>query len=307
MRWMRGKIRLAAAIVGASLILTLACGAPKPALAAFNPTLKGKEGFINLAGWSLGAAALAWTVRYMHQNSPAARSAGYPRELGPGEWFFGLYFGYSDIPTLDWKFTLNGTQNLTGVVAKDIRYKPGVGGGLKFGRYFDWAPWFGMELETRFSRNNIPDKQGTIAPTQPFQPSPVLREPDWCMIWAIQVNLLARYGFLKDKEVTFGRLQPYVGLGTGFNINYGRYDSTKNLALETLGGLKYMVNKTVGVFVEYRFTYQFALEYQDVPVFNTLPNYPVNALPANYTFTYDQPHHMVVMGVAFHFKNLYGG
>ena len=101
------------------------------------------------------------------------------------------------------------------------------------------------------------------------------------MIWAIQVNLLARYGFLKDKEVTFGRLQPYIGLGTGFNINYGRYDSTKNFALETQAGLKYMVNKNVGVFVEYKFTYQFAIEYQDVPVYNTLPNYPVNALPAN--------------------------
>jgi hypothetical protein len=178
---------------------------------------------------------------------------------------------------------------------------------LKFGRYFDKAPWFGMELETRFSRNNIPGKQGTITPPQPFQPSPLLSKySDWFMIWAIQVNLLARYGFLKDKEVTFGRLQPYIGLGTGFNIDYARYDSTKNFALETQAGLKYMVNKNVGIFVEYKFTYQFAIEYQDHPVYNTLPNYPVNALPALSTFTFDQPHHMVVLGVAWHFKNLYG-
>jgi hypothetical protein len=303
---MRENIGPVATVVLISCICLLPFGAPGPAQAGFAPTLQGKEGLINMAGWSLGAAALAWTIRYMHNNSPAARSEGYPKETGPGEYFFALYGGYSDIPTLDWKFTLNGTQDLTGVVAKDIRYKPGVGGGLKFGRYFDRAPWFGMELETRFSRNYIPERQGTITPPQPFQPSPLLKEPDWCMIWAIQINLLARYGFFKDKEVTFGRLQPYIGLGTGFNINYGRYDSTKNLALETQAGLKYMMNKTVGVFVEYKFTYQFALEYQDVPVFNTLPNYPINALPANYTFTYDQPHHMVVMGVAFHFKKLYG-
>ena len=179
----------------------------------------------------------------------------------------------------------------------------GSWGALKFGRFFDRAPWLGMEVETRFSRNTISAGHGTIEPRQPFQPSPLLREPDWFMIWAIQVNLLARYGFLKDKEVTFGRLQPYIGLGTGFNIDYGRYDSTKNFALETQAGLKYMMNKTVGVFLEYKFTYQFAIEYQDVPVYNTLPG---PALPSKYTFTFDQPHHMVVLGVAFHFKNLYG-
>jgi Outer membrane protein beta-barrel domain len=303
----KGQIGWVKMVVWLGCICFLVCGAPKPTLAAFNPTFKGKEGFINLAGWSLGLAALSWTARYMHKNSPAARSEGYPEELGEGEWFFAGYFGYSYLPNTDWQFTQNDTHNLTGVVAKDISYKPGVMGGLKFGRYFDRAPWFGMEVETRFSRNNIPGQQGTITPPQPFQPSPALKGSDWFMIWAIQVNLLARYGFLKDKEVTFGRLQPYIGIGTGFNIDYGKYDSTKNFALETQAGLKYMMNKTVGVFVEYKFTYQWAIEYQDVPIRNSLPNYPINALPANYTFTFDQPHHMVVMGVAFHFKNLYGG
>ena len=104
------------------------------------------------------------------------------------------------------------------------------------------------------------------------------------MIWAIQVNLLARYGFLKDKEVTFGRLQPYVGIGSGFNINYGRYDSTKNFALETQSGLKYMFNKNVGVFLEYKFTYQFALEYQGYqltrcPIIRLMPCRRIIPLP----------------------------
>ena len=305
MTCVRGKMRLVALILVSALGL-LIWMVPTPAHAGFDTTLKGQQGFINFCGWSLGLAALSWTARYMYKNSPAERSKGYPEELGPGEWFFALYSGYSYLPDRDWQFTRSGTQNLTGVTAKGISYRPGVIGGLKFGRYLDRAPWFGWELETRFSRNNIPAGQGTITPAQPYQPSPLLKEPDWCMNWAIQVNLLARYGFLKDKEVTFGRLQPYIGLGTGFNINYGRYDSTKNFALETQTGLKYMFNKTVGVFLEYKFTYQFALEYEEVPVYNTLPNYPVNALPANYTFTYDQPHHMVVLGVAFHFKNLYG-
>ena len=305
MSCIRGNMRLGAVVLISAFCL-LTCGAWQPALAGFDPTLKGKEGFINVAGWSVGLAALSVAARYMYHNSPAERSKGYPEELGPGEWFFALYSGYSYLPTTDWQFTLDNTQNLTGVTAKGMSYKPGVMGGLKFGRYLDRVPWFGWEVETRFSRNTISAGHGTITPAQPYQPSPMLREPDWFMIWVIQANLLARYGFLKDKEVTFGRLQPYLGLGTGFNINYGRYDSTKNFALETQAGIKYMFNKTVGVFLEYKFTYQFAIEYQNVPVYNTLPNYPLNALPANYTFTFDQPHHMAVLGVAFHFKNLYG-
>jgi hypothetical protein len=288
-------------------------GAEQPAFGAFNPTLQGREGWINMAGWSLGFAALSVAANYMYRNSPAERTKGYPEELGPGEWYLAGYFGGSILPDTDWKFTINGTHDLTGPVAKGISYKPGVQAGLKFGRYFDRAPWFGIEVETRFSRNNFSGNQGTITPPQPFQPSPLLKGSDWFMIWAMQVNLLARYGFLKDKEVTFGRVQPYIGIGPGFNIDYGKLDSTKNFALETLAGVKYMFNKKLGVFFEYKFTYQFAIEYQDVPVQNTLPTYPLTynsatktGLPPTYTFTFDQPHHMFVLGVAYHFKNLYG-
>ena len=53
-------------------------------MAGFDTTLKGKEGFINLAGWSLGLAALSWTARYMYKNSPAERSKGYPGRIRAG-------------------------------------------------------------------------------------------------------------------------------------------------------------------------------------------------------------------------------
>jgi opacity protein-like surface antigen len=117
------------------------------------------------------------------------------------------------------------------------------------------------------------------------------------MIWATQTNLLARYGFLQDKEVTFGRLQPYVGIGPGFEVIYGRYDSAKNFALETMAGVRYMLTQKVAAFGEYKFSYQFAVEYQDV-------------LAAKYgnsgTLTFDVPHHRFVLGVSYHFKNLWG-
>jgi hypothetical protein len=302
----RGKKRLRAVIL-LSFVCLVFSGVDQPAFAKGVVLIpKGKEAFIALGGRSLGFAALTVAAYYMYKNSPAERTKGYPEEMGPGEWYLAGYFGCSYLPTTDWKFMANGTSNLLGPVAKNINTSLGPIVGFKFGRYLDRAPWFGIEVETRFSRNNIPRDQGAISPPQPFQPSPLLKGSDWFMIWAIQVNLLARYGFLKDKEVTFGRLQPYMGIGPGFDIDYGRYDSTKNFAIEALAGIKYMFNQHLGVFCEYKYTYQFAIEYQDHPVYNTLPNYPINALPANYAFTFDQPHHMFVLGVAYHFKNLYG-
>jgi hypothetical protein len=310
--WFRGNICLRAAIL--VTFVCLAFSAADQALASnasFNPTLTGREGFINLAGWSIGLAALSTAAYFMYKNSPAERAKGYPENLGPGEYYLAAYFGGSYLPETDWKFTVNGTHDLTGPIAKDITYKPGVQAGLKFGRYFDWAPWFGLELETRLSNNQFSGNQGTISPPQPFQPSPLLKTADWFLIWAMQVNLLARYGFLKDKEVTFGRLQPYIGIGPGIDLDYGKFDSAKNFAFETLAGIRYMINKNLGLFFEYKFTYQFAIEYQDVPVYNTLPYNQINQAPARinahtYTFTFDQPHHMFVLGLSYHFKNLYG-
>lgn len=117
------------------------------------------------------------------------------------------------------------------------------------------------------------------------------------MIWDMQTNLLARYGFLKDKEVTFGRLQPYVGIGPGFEIIYGRYDSAKNFAIETMAGVRYMLTQKIAVFCEYKFSYQFAVEYQDF--LSAKYGYPG-------TMTFDVPRHRFLIGVSYHFKNLYG-
>jgi opacity protein-like surface antigen len=173
-----------------------------------------------------------------------------------------------------------------------------VQAGLKFGRYFDSLPWFGIEGETNFSRNNIRGNRGQITPPPPEGPNTLFVGSDWFMIWTMQTNLLARYGFLKDKEVTFGRLQPYIGVGPGFVVVYATHDSAKNLALETLAGIKYMFSEKIGLFLEYKFSYQFAVEYQDLPA--------GKQVPATSSWSFDLPHHRFVLGISYHFKNLYG-
>jgi opacity protein-like surface antigen len=170
-------------------------------------------------------------------------------------------------------------------------------GGIKFGRYFDSLPWFGIEIETNFSRQALRGQQVRITPPLPSGQTSLSFQPDRFYIWAMQVNLLARYGFLRDKEVPFGRLQPYLGIGPGFEVIYGVVDSAKNFAIEAQAGFRYMCTQKVSFFFEYKFSYQFKAEYEQFIV----PGH----LPAG-TMTFDVPHHRLILGVSYHFKNLFG-
>jgi len=269
-------------------------GARAPALAGLHPKLD----LQNIGGWSMALGALSLAGYYMYKNSPRERANGYREELGPGEWYFGGYLGYSYLPPMDWKLaSLSDDSKPAGPTAKNIVYRPGVQGGLKFGRYLDRHPWFGMEVETNFSRNIIPGSQGKLFPPQPGLPNPVRDGKDWFMVWAMQTNLLARYGFFKDKEVTFGHLQPYIGIGPGWEVVYGKTDSAKNFAIEALAGLRYMFNEKISLFFEYKYSYQFNILYEQG--LQNKSGIGGNAL-------IDFPHHRFVLGVAYHFKNLYG-
>ena len=245
-----GKMRLMAISL---IIITFlgVWGAKQPALAGVEASgLTGKNGFLTgpdrifwITTFTWSAISLAAMAYYAYKNSPAQRAKGYPEELGPGEWYLALYTGLSYLPSADWKFAGNfppplstvtglpweGSAQYGGRTAKNIQYQPGILGGIKFGRYLDAYPWFGWEMETSFSRNRIRGGQGRISPPVPGGPTNLIPGSDWFMIWALQTNLVARYGFLKDKEVTFGRLQPYVGIGPGLEIIYAERTRQKTL------------------------------------------------------------------------------
>ncbi|MCX5890454.1 MAG: outer membrane beta-barrel protein [Deltaproteobacteria bacterium] len=279
-----------------ALIIFLAlAGARQPALAGLHPTLD----LQNIGGWALALEALSFAGYYMYKNSPAQRTRGYEENLGPGEWYLAAYSGLSYLPAADWQaFKNEGYIPMKGRTAKNIFYQPGVTGGLKFGRYFDSLPWFGIEVETSLSRNNIRGNQGRISPLAPGGPNNLFGGSDWFIDWTMQTSFLVRHGFLKDKEVTFGRLQPYVGLGPGWEVVYATHDSAKNYAIEAQAGVRYMITENLGLFCEYKFSYQFAIEYQDLPA--------GKQVPATANWSFDLPHHRLVLGVSYHFKNLYG-
>ena len=241
----------------------------------------------------IGTSTIAY---YLWRNSPAQRAKGYPENLGPGEWYVAAYSGLSYLPEADWKFYRAFSPSLKGRSAQHVGYDPAIIGGLKFGHFFDSLPWFGFELEMNFSRHAIRKQQVSISPPVPAGTNELTLPNYRIYIWAMQYNLLARYGFLKDKEVPFGRLQPYVGLGHGFEVLYGTTDSAKNFSIATQAGLRYMLTKKIAMFWEYKFSYQFEVEIEKV-AFTPQERGRISV---------DVPHHRMVIGVSYHFKNLFG-
>jgi opacity protein-like surface antigen len=280
-----------------AMLVTCAClGVFGTSLPIYAGLGSGVDRRFNMAMFAVGSMGFSALAYYMYHNSPAQRSKGYEESLGLGEWFLAAYSGLSYLPSTDWSF-FQFPPPYRGRTAKDIVYQPGVLAGVKFGRYFDGLPFFGMELETNFSRNAIRGQQVAISPPLPNGKSSFFYGADWFMIWNMQFNLLARYGFLKDKEVPFGRLQPYIGIGPGFEIIYGKTDSAKNFAIETLAGIRYMCTKNIGIFCEYKFSYQFKVEYEQVLI---------DKRPPQGTMSFDVPHYRFALGVSYHFKNLFG-
>lgn len=244
----------------------------------------------------LGTIGFTSLMYYLYKNSPSQRVRGYPENLSQGEYYLALYGGASVMPDQDWTFGQGFRPPLRGLTAQGVRVQPGVVAGLKFGHFFNALPWFGVEMETNYSRLLVRGQNVPLSTPLPTGSKGLHIPHDSYYIWCMQSNLVARAGFRPDKEYPFGRLQPYIGLGTGLEIIYGFFDSAKNFSLATLIGLRYMATANVAVFLEYKFSYQFAVEYQE-------KRFPPTQVG---TVTFDVPNNRIVLGVAWHFKNLFG-
>ena len=243
----------------------------------------------------LGVLATPLIAYGLWENLP--QNQGKER-LIKGEFYVGGFMGAALTPSQDLKYSDGFSLNKVGGQAPATlfgnKFQPGVVGGFKFGYFNDRIPYLGLEVETYFNRSAV--RSTTLSTSRPILRSTTVTVPndDW-VNWTTALHIVGRYGFLTDQEVPFGRLQPYVGLGPAFVVNYDEEDSAKNFGVDVMVGLRYMMLKNVSAFVEYKFNYLWNIEIEEHAFY--LPNGTVGRGTA--TLNYDS--HKIVLGVAYHF------
>jgi opacity protein-like surface antigen len=194
---------------------------------------------------------------------------------------------------------------------------PSVLGGVKLGYWFvptgflgynypDWMKYFGVYTDFSFQRLNLRHTAvgaRTGIWNQAFGPVIVpgtLSSEGTVATWAFM--LAARYGFLPDSEVPFGRLQPYVGVGPAlifasqelaFNARPGFNGSANVLQLGLMAevGLRYMALKNVSLDLSFRYRY------------GDSPNYHLTGSNGIGEIDYSPTTHLfsIQLGAAYHF------
>jgi opacity protein-like surface antigen len=233
-------------------------------------------------GFTAGGVFLASVAAYAIWLSRSEGKVDWsPR--GPGGFFLGGYAGASFVSDNNWEIKLGRST-----VNKIVSLQPGPVGGAKLGYFCHKFPYLGIETEVSYIRQYVDNQNIRFGNTRAS-----FREAFDNVSFVFR--FLARYGFLPDQEVPFGRLQPYVGIGPGLEILSGDDDTAKNFALDVSAGLRYMWLKNFSTFVEYKFSHQIAVEINP-KIFHLTGG---RTAPGSYTFDYDR--HMVVVGAAYHF------
>jgi opacity protein-like surface antigen len=245
----------------------------------------------------LGLLATPMIAYGVYENLPSR--AGKERLLN-GEFYAGGFLGAAFTPSQDLSYpdgfilsngltrTSQGSATLFG-----NKFNTSLTGGVKFGYFFHGVPYLGLEVES--SVNNSYVDRRSLSTSRPIQGYSQAAVPnDFWINWTTALHIVGRYGFLQDKEVPFGRLQPYVGIGPAFIVLYEEVDSAKNFGIDVMAGVRYMFTKHIGAFVEYKYNHQWDVEIESHPFY--LPNGAQGRGTAHLDFDC----HKVVMGVAYH-------
>ncbi len=200
--------------------------------------------------------------------------------------------------------------------------QPAVLGGIKIGTWFvkegflgynypEWMKYLGFYLDFCYHRLDLKNQNFNTALSTGGAFTTFLNTDFRSEGTAATLAFMfaARYGFLKDSEVPFGRLQPYIGVGpaimwttqtpkvtfrtTGQNIDFDSEGST-NIALAIDAGVRYMALKNVSLDLSFKYRY-------------TNPSYTytgaVDVTGAPVGFRYEPTLNLfsVQLGAAYHF------
>jgi opacity protein-like surface antigen len=246
----------------------------------------------------LGLLATPLIAYGVYENLPSRQ--GKERLLN-GEFYAGGFLGVAFTPSQDLKYLSGFSLNTGGTPITNEgpatlfsnKFNTSLTGGLKLGYFTHTIPYLGWEVESMVNNSYV--NRRTLSTSRPIQGYSLASVPnDFWVNWTTALHIVGRYGFLPDKEVPFGRLQPYVGIGPAFIVLYEEVDSAKNFGIDVMAGVRYMFTKHIGGFVEYKYNHQWAVEIEDHPFY--LPNGTEGRSMA----TLDFDCHKVVAGVSYH-------
>jgi len=275
----------------AALALTVGLITATPAWAGGSGPWAGTGPLRFIAAPIMGLIAVPVIVYAMWLNRPSQQDKA--EKTIPGEFYVSAFGGGSLVQSARWEFRGDIFPSTT-VATSPVKYQPGVVGGLKFGYFCNFFPWVGVEAETNFTRNSFRTQQVSLSRPVNGTTTGTLPTMRGLYEWTLALHFVGRYGFLKDQEVPFGRLQPYIGIGPGLQVLYTDVDSSKEFSIEAEVGLRYMMLKNLSAFVEYKYS----------KVFDTLMEDQVliaggQRIQKNVNFDVDS--HKIVAGVAYHF------
>jgi opacity protein-like surface antigen len=117
-------------------------------------------------------------------------------------------------------------------------------GSVKLGYFTHTVPYLGWEVESMANKSYVVRR--TLFVNESIQGFNQAAVPnDFWVNWTTALHIVGRYGFSPDKEVLFGRLQPYVGIGPAFIVLSEEVDSAKNFGIDVMAGIRYMFTKHI--------------------------------------------------------------
>jgi opacity protein-like surface antigen len=209
---------------------------------------------------SVAVLGLAGYMVWKNRLSQAPDAVGKEGYHGPGEFYFGGFMGGSLVNNANWSWEpIRSPSGLeTQTAEKNVKTDPGPVGGIKAGYFLDSIPYLGFEGEGSIASNYRPRQLVDVKP--PISGFAVVAQEQGNLIWDMAIHIVGRYGFLPDKDVPFGRLQPYIGIGPDVCVLYFQNDSAKNFGLDGEAGLRYMITKNVATFVEFNYIKQWDVQ-----------------------------------------------
>ncbi|MDD2904328.1 MAG: hypothetical protein PHU44_18020 [Syntrophales bacterium] len=254
--------------------------------------------FMLLSLFLIVAPTLVWAEFYI---GPYA-GINFAGEMNPDFEFYGRSPG-APAQGLDPNRTIYATRH-----AKGISADPAAIIGGKIGYWFDresvfgvkmpsWLKYLGFEIDISYNQLNWPSQRVKVEPlTQRY----VIKNNAYALTTTFL--FIGRYGFLKDSEVPFGRLQPYIGIGpvllvSNQKLNIGNdFRATEaDLGFAIEPGIRYMIRKHFSVNMAFR--YKFIPNHMDVDdkIFDQAQKYRYIVMRTNYNL-FD-----LIFGAAYHF------